>query len=48
MQDFAKQQLQIDAQGLDELMISDPVEGMRKKHTLEQRAKTNTSTKCLY
>lgn len=39
MQDFAKQQLQIDAQGLDELMISDPVEGMRKKHTLEQRAK---------
>jgi hypothetical protein len=39
MQDFAKQQLQIDAQGLDELMISDPVEGMRKKHTLEQRAR---------
>jgi len=39
MQNFAKQQLQIDAQGLDELMQSDPVEGMRKRHELETRAR---------
>ena len=39
MQDYARQQLQIDASGLNELMESDPVEGMRKKHQLEQRAK---------
>ena len=39
MQDFAKQQLQIDAKGLDELMQSDPVEGMRKRHELETRAR---------
>lgn len=39
MQSFAKQQLQIDAQGLDELMQSDPVEGMRKRHELETRAR---------
>lgn len=39
MQNFAKQQLQIDAQGLDELMQRDPVEGMRKRHELEKRAR---------
>ena len=39
MQNFARQQLQIDAQGLDELMQSDPVEGMRKRHELETRAR---------
>ncbi len=39
MQDFAKQQLQIDAKGLDELMQSDPVEGMRKRHELETKAR---------
>lgn len=39
MQTHARQQLQIDAQGLDELMQSDPVEGMRKRHELETRAR---------
>lgn len=39
MQTHAKQQLQVDAQGLDELMERDPVEGMRKRHELEKRAR---------
>ena len=35
---MARQQLQLDAGDLNELMQRDPVEGMRKKHALEQRA----------
>lgn len=39
MQEYAKQQLQLDAKGLDELMQSDPVSAMKKKHELEMRAR---------
>ena len=39
MQNFAKQQLQLDAKGLDELMQSDPVKGMQKRYELETRAR---------
>lgn len=35
---MARQQLDLDAGDLNELMQKDPVEGMRKKHALEQRA----------
>ena len=37
--DLARKQLGLDAQGLDDLMINDPVEGTRRKHELEMRAK---------
>jgi len=39
MQEYAKQQLQLDAKGLDELMQHDPVSAMKKKHELEMRAR---------
>jgi hypothetical protein len=37
--DLARKQLGLDAQGLDDLMINDPVEGTRRKHELEMRAR---------
>ena len=36
---LARQQLGLEAQGLDELMMSDPIEATRKKHELEVRAR---------
>tara|TARA_B110000858_G_C17805563_1_gene477753 strand:- start:2196 stop:3233 length:1038 start_codon:yes stop_codon:yes gene_type:complete len=37
--DLARKQLGLDAQGLDDLILNDPVEGTRRKHELEMRAR---------
>lgn len=37
--DLARKQLGLDAKGLDDIMLNDPVEGTRRKHELEMRAR---------